>query len=100
MGRHFQKGSHCLFCNFYICSIAVGMIIKIIVMYPIQHNEYRIGIDNSLVLLIGGIPIVVLIALSATMAIDSPPQRKRRRATSERLKVKNQATEANGSPSA
>ena len=76
------------------------MIIKIIVMYPIQHNEYRIGIDNSLVLLIGGIPIVVLIALSATMAIDSPPQRKRRRATSERLKVKNQATEANGSPSA
>ena len=40
-------------------------------MYLIQNREYRDGIDNLLVLLIGGIPIVVLAALSATMAIDS-----------------------------
>ena len=40
-------------------------------MYLIQNREYRDGIDNLLVLLIGGIPIVVFTALSATMAIDS-----------------------------
>ncbi|CBI20766.3 unnamed protein product, partial [Vitis vinifera] len=45
--------------NFCICSIAVGMIIEIIVMYPIQHRKYRDGIDNLLVLLIGGIPIAM-----------------------------------------
>ncbi|KAJ9699270.1 hypothetical protein PVL29_008056 [Vitis rotundifolia] len=43
--------------NFCVCSIAVGMIIKIIVMCPIQHYKYRDGIDNLLVLLIGGIPM-------------------------------------------
>jgi len=39
--------------NFCICSIAVGMLIEIIVMYPIQQRAYRDGIDNLLVLLIG-----------------------------------------------
>lgn len=57
--------------NFCICSIAVGMIIEIIVMYPIQHREYRPGIDNLLVLLIGGIPIAMPTVLSVTMAIGS-----------------------------
>ncbi|KAJ9678896.1 hypothetical protein PVL29_020944 [Vitis rotundifolia] len=33
------------------------MIIKIIVMYPIQHHKYRDGIDNLLILSIGGIPM-------------------------------------------
>ena len=56
---------------FYICSIVVGIIIEITVMYLIQNREYRDGIDNLLVLLIGGIPFVVLTALSVTMAIDS-----------------------------
>ena len=56
---------------FYICSIVVGIIIEITVMYLIQNREYGEGIDNLLVLLFGGIPIVVLAALSATMAIDS-----------------------------
>ena len=56
---------------FYICSIVVGIIIEITVTYLIQNRKYRDGIDNLLVLLIGGIPIVVLAALSATMAIDS-----------------------------
>ncbi|KAG6683495.1 hypothetical protein I3842_12G016100 [Carya illinoinensis] len=57
--------------NFCICSIAVGMIIEIIVMYPIQDREYRPGIDNLLVLLIGGIPIAMPTVLSVTMAIGS-----------------------------
>ncbi|XP_058068004.1 plasma membrane ATPase 4 [Magnolia sinica] len=57
--------------NFCICSIAVGMIVEIIVMYPIQHRKYRDGIDNLLVLLIGGIPIAMPTVLSVTMAIGS-----------------------------
>ncbi|KAL2481196.1 ATPase 8 [Abeliophyllum distichum] len=38
-------------------------------MYPIQHRKYREGIDNLLVLLIGGIPIAMPAVLSVTMAI-------------------------------
>ncbi|GAB4841897.1 ATPase 10, plasma membrane-type [Ancistrocladus abbreviatus] len=57
--------------NFCICSIAVGMIIEIIVMYPIQHRSYRSGINNLLVLLIGGIPIAMPTVLSVTLAIGS-----------------------------
>lgn len=57
--------------NFCICSIVLGMIIEIIVMYPIQHRRYRDGIDNLLVLLIGGIPIAMPTVLSVTMAIGS-----------------------------
>ncbi|KAI8016587.1 Plasma membrane ATPase 4 [Camellia lanceoleosa] len=57
--------------NFCICSIAVGMLVEIIVMYPIQHRKYRDGIDNLLVLLIGGIPIAMPTVLSVTMAIGS-----------------------------
>ncbi|KAK1267076.1 Plasma membrane ATPase 1 [Acorus gramineus] len=57
--------------NFCICSIAVGMIVEIIVMYPIQDRKYRPGIDNLLVLLIGGIPIAMPTVLSVTMAIGA-----------------------------
>ncbi|CAM9003088.1 unnamed protein product [Rhodiola kirilowii] len=57
--------------NFCICSIALGMIIEIVVMYPIQQRKYRDGIDNLLVLLIGGIPIAMPTVLSVTMAIGS-----------------------------
>ncbi|KAL6185365.1 hypothetical protein ACLB2K_041499 [Fragaria x ananassa] len=57
--------------NFCICSIAIGMLIEIVVMYPIQHRKYRDGIDNLLVLLIGGIPIAMPTVLSVTMAIGS-----------------------------
>lgn len=67
---HFQKVLTAIG-NFCICSIAVGMIIEIIVMYPIQHWKYRPGIDNLLVLLIGGIPIAMPTVLSVTMAIGS-----------------------------
>ncbi|KAL7239554.1 hypothetical protein ACSBR2_005449 [Camellia fascicularis] len=67
---HFQKVLTAIG-NFCICSIAVGMLIEIVVMYPIQHRKYREGIDNLLVLLIGGIPIAMPTVLSVTMAIGS-----------------------------
>ncbi|KAL9262541.1 Plasma membrane ATPase 4-like protein [Drosera capensis] len=67
---HFQKVLTAIG-NFCICSIAVGMVIEIIVMYPIQRRKYRRGIDNLLVLLIGGIPIAMPTVLSVTMAIGS-----------------------------
>ncbi|KAK1389509.1 Plasma membrane ATPase [Heracleum sosnowskyi] len=67
---HFQKVLTSIG-NFCICSIAVGMLIEIVVMYPIQHRSYRDGIDNLLVLLIGGIPIAMPTVLSVTMAIGS-----------------------------
>ncbi|KAH6794890.1 H[+]-ATPase 2 [Perilla frutescens var. hirtella] len=67
---HFQKVLTAIG-NFCICSIAVGIIIEIVVMYPIQHRRYRSGIDNLLVLLIGGIPIAMPTVLSVTMAIGS-----------------------------
>ncbi|XP_021294688.1 ATPase 10, plasma membrane-type [Herrania umbratica] len=57
--------------NFCICSIAVGMVLEIIVMFPIQHRPYRDGINNLLVLLIGGIPIAMPTVLSVTLAIGS-----------------------------
>ncbi|KAK3221310.1 hypothetical protein Dsin_008335 [Dipteronia sinensis] len=67
---HFQKVLTAIG-NFCICSIAVGMLIEIVVMYPIQRRRYRDGIDNLLVLLIGGIPIAMPTVLSVTMAIGS-----------------------------
>ncbi|TKY74642.1 ATPase 5 [Spatholobus suberectus] len=67
---HFQKVLSAIG-NFCICSIAAGIIIELIVMYPIQHRKYRDGIDNLLVLLIGGIPIAMPTVLSVTMAIGS-----------------------------
>ncbi|KAJ6673354.1 PLASMA MEMBRANE ATPASE [Salix viminalis] len=67
---HFQKVLTAIG-NFCICSIAIGMLIEIIVMYPIQKRRYREGIDNLLVLLIGGIPIAMPTVLSVTMAIGS-----------------------------
>ncbi|GAA0165672.1 hypothetical protein Leryth_018616 [Lithospermum erythrorhizon] len=67
---HFQKVLTAIG-NFCICSIIIGMVIEIIVMYIIQHRKYRDGIDNLLVLLIGGIPIAMPTVLSVTMAIGS-----------------------------
>ncbi|CAN1134699.1 ATPase 7, plasma membrane-type [Linum perenne] len=57
--------------NFCICSIALGMVIEIVVIYGLQKRAYRVGIDNLLVLLIGGIPIAMPTVLSVTMAIGS-----------------------------
>ncbi|XP_078170801.1 plasma membrane ATPase [Carex rostrata] len=67
---HFQKVLTAIG-NFCICSIAIGIAVEVIVMYAIQHRRYRDGIDNLLVLLIGGIPIAMPTVLSVTMAIGS-----------------------------
>ncbi|KAG6548768.1 hypothetical protein Mapa_009528 [Marchantia paleacea] len=67
---HFQKVLTAIG-NFCIVSIAIGLLIEIIVMFAIQHRKYREGIDNLLVLLIGGIPIAMPTVLSVTMAIGS-----------------------------
>ncbi|KAH6557462.1 hypothetical protein KP509_1Z113200 [Ceratopteris richardii] len=67
---HFQKVLTSIG-NFCICSIAMGMVVEITVMYAIQHRAYREGINNLLVLLIGGIPIAMPTVLSVTMAIGS-----------------------------
>ncbi|KAJ7536909.1 hypothetical protein O6H91_12G088000 [Diphasiastrum complanatum] len=67
---HFQKVLTAIG-NFCICSIAIGIVVEIIVMYPIQKRKYRDGINNLLVLLIGGIPIAMPTVLSVTMAIGS-----------------------------
>ncbi|BBN05362.1 H+-transporting ATPase [Marchantia polymorpha subsp. ruderalis] len=67
---HFQKVLTSIG-NFCIVSIALGLIIEIVVMYAIQKRKYREGIDNLLVLLIGGIPIAMPTVLSVTMAIGS-----------------------------
>ncbi|CAI0553853.1 unnamed protein product [Linum tenue] len=47
------------------------MVIEIVVIYGLQKRAYRVGIDNLLVLLIGGIPIAMPTVLSVTMAIGS-----------------------------
>ncbi|KAA8547268.1 hypothetical protein F0562_003868 [Nyssa sinensis] len=57
--------------NFCICSIVIGMVIEIIVIFGLQRRHYREGIDNLLVLLIGGIPIAMPTVLSVTMAMGS-----------------------------
>ncbi|CAN8254134.1 unnamed protein product [Cochlearia groenlandica] len=67
---HFQKVLTAIG-NFCICSIALGMVIEIIVIYGLQERGYRVGIDNLLVLLIGGIPIAMPTVLSVTMAIGA-----------------------------
>ncbi|KEH17835.1 putative proton-exporting ATPase [Medicago truncatula] len=67
---HFQKVLTSIG-NFCICSIAIGMVIEIIVIYGVHGKGYRNGIDNLLVLLIGGIPIAMPTVLSVTMAIGS-----------------------------
>ncbi|KAL7225715.1 hypothetical protein ACSBR1_020969 [Camellia fascicularis] len=67
---HFQKVLTAIG-NFCIFSIVVGMILEIILMYPIQLHSYRDGINNLLVLLIGGIPIAMPTVVSVTLAIGS-----------------------------
>ncbi|XP_057439737.1 ATPase 10, plasma membrane-type isoform X2 [Lotus japonicus] len=67
---HFQKVLTSIG-NFCICSIAAGMLLEIIIMFPVEHRSYRDGINNLLVLLIGGIPIAMPTVLSVTLAIGS-----------------------------
>ncbi|WVZ24756.1 hypothetical protein V8G54_003300, partial [Vigna mungo] len=71
-GQEVFSGSTCKQGEIEAVVIAtVGMLAEVIVMYPIQHRKYRDGIDNLLVLLIGGIPIAMPTVLPVTMAIGS-----------------------------
>nr|GMD82636.1 plasma membrane ATPase 1-like [Ipomoea batatas] len=67
---HFQKVLTAIG-NFCICSIAIGMVIEVIVIFGLQHKKLCEAIDSLLVLLIGGIPIAMPTVLSVTMAIGS-----------------------------
>ncbi|KAG2222903.1 hypothetical protein INT45_013534 [Circinella minor] len=57
--------------NFCLCSIGIFLVLEIIVQYAAFHYSYRRGIDNLLVLLIGGIPIAMPTVLSVTLAIGA-----------------------------
>ncbi|KAJ1735003.1 hypothetical protein H4217_000454 [Coemansia sp. RSA 1939] len=57
--------------NFCICSIAIFLVAEIFVMYPGFRYRYRRGMNNLLVLLIGGIPIAMPTVLSVTLAIGA-----------------------------
>ncbi|KAI5406563.1 hypothetical protein KIW84_053049 [Lathyrus oleraceus] len=67
----FPKGAYRNWKTSVSCSITVGMLAEIVVMYPIQRRKYRNRIDNLLVLLIGGIPIAMPTVLFVNMAIGS-----------------------------
>ncbi|KAF9363925.1 plasma membrane H+-ATPase [Mortierella sp. NVP85] len=57
--------------RFCIVSIAIFLIVEVIVMYAGFGYSYRRGINNVLVLLIGGIPIAMPTVLSVTLAIGA-----------------------------
>lgn len=57
-----------LFC---IVSIAIFVVAEIIVLYAVYRYSYRRGLDNILVLLIGGIPIAMPTVLSVTLAVGA-----------------------------
>lgn len=60
-----QIGSFCL------CTIGLFVLLEILVQYPKFHYTYREGLDNILVLLIGGIPIAMPTVLSVTLAVGA-----------------------------
>ncbi|KAG0276127.1 plasma membrane H+-ATPase, partial [Linnemannia gamsii] len=57
--------------RFCIVSIAIFIVLEILVMYAGFRFSYRRGINNILVLLIGGIPIAMPTVLSVTLAIGA-----------------------------
>ncbi|CAO3613511.1 unnamed protein product [Cunninghamella echinulata] len=57
--------------NFCLITIGIFLVVVIIVQYAAFHYDYRRGIDNVLVLLIGGIPIAMPTVLSVTLAIGA-----------------------------
>ncbi|KAE9392918.1 plasma-membrane proton-e [Gymnopus androsaceus JB14] len=60
-----QIGSFCL------VSIGIFVILEILVLYPRFHYTYRRGLNDILVLLIGGIPIAMPTVLSVTLAVGA-----------------------------
>ncbi|KAM0787145.1 hypothetical protein ACM66B_006396 [Microbotryomycetes sp. NB124-2] len=57
-----------LFC---LCSIGIFIVLEIVILYPRFKYSYRRGLDNILVLLIGGIPIAMPTVLSVTLAVGA-----------------------------
>ncbi|RCI02493.1 plasma membrane H+-ATPase [Rhizopus stolonifer] len=57
--------------NFCLITISIFLVVVIIVQYARFRYNYRRGIDNILVLLIGGIPIAMPTVLSVTLAIGA-----------------------------
>lgn len=60
-----QIGSFCL------VVIGIFVILEICILYGKFHYSYRQGLDNILVLLIGGIPIAMPTVLSVTLAVGA-----------------------------
>ncbi|KIO19126.1 hypothetical protein M407DRAFT_245531 [Tulasnella calospora MUT 4182] len=60
-----QIGSFCL------VAIGIFVLLEIVILYPAFHYSYRRGLDNILVLLIGGIPIAMPTVLSVTLAVGA-----------------------------
>ncbi|CED83133.1 plasma membrane h()-atpase 1 [Phaffia rhodozyma] len=57
-----------LFC---MVSIGIFVLLEILILYADFRYSYRDGLDNILVLLIGGIPIAMPTVLSVTMAVGA-----------------------------
>jgi H+-transporting ATPase len=60
-----QIGAFCL------CVIGFFVVVEILVLYAGYRYSYRDGLDNILVLLIGGIPIAMPTVLSVTLAVGA-----------------------------
>ncbi|KAI8452365.1 plasma membrane ATPase 1 [Phakopsora pachyrhizi] len=57
--------------GFCLVSIGISIVLELIVLYGVFHYSYRRGLDNLLVLLIGGIPIAMPTVLSVTLAVGA-----------------------------
>nr|CAA05841.1 plasma membrane (H+) ATPase [Uromyces viciae-fabae] len=57
--------------TFCLVSIGIFVVLEIIILYGGFRYQYRRGIDNILVLLIGGIPIAMPTVLSVTLAVGA-----------------------------
>ncbi|OWZ27922.1 plasma-membrane proton-efflux P-type ATPase [Cryptococcus neoformans c45] len=57
--------------SFCLCSIGIFVLLEILILYADFRYPYRRGLDNILVLLIGGIPIAMPTVLSVTLAVGA-----------------------------
>lgn len=57
--------------TFCLVSIGIFVLLEIVILYPKFKYSYRDGLDNILVLLIGGIPIAMPTVLSVTLAVGA-----------------------------
>lgn len=57
--------------TFCLVTIGIFVVLEIIVLYGVFRYQYRRGLNNILVLLIGGIPIAMPTVLSVTLAVGA-----------------------------